>query len=95
VDVARQQWEEGHRRLQAEPSDRLHEQVEAVTEELRRRIGLTFTLTELVEEYETAERWAAEAVEERAPSPGWTRTVGLATDAAFHLYSRGAQDYVP
>ncbi len=95
VDIARQQWEEGHRRLQAEATERLHEQVEAVTDELRRRIGQTFTLEELADEYGHAERWAAEAVEERAPSPGWTGTVGLATDAAFHLYSRGAQDYTP
>ena len=35
------------------------------------------------------------AIEERAPSKGWARTVAIAGDAAFHAYSRGAQDYVP
>jgi hypothetical protein len=34
-------------------------------------------------------------VGERAPSKGWARTASLAGDAAFHAYSRGAQDYEP
>ena len=42
-----------------------------------------------------AERWVLQAVEERAPSKGWARTASLAADAAFHAYSRGAQDYEP
>nr|MBA2359613.1 hypothetical protein [Actinomycetota bacterium] len=51
VDVARYQWEEGSRRLEAEASDpdayeALMEQVAAVAEELRRRIGEHFTLEE-------------------------------------------------
>jgi hypothetical protein len=34
-------------------------------------------------------------VAERAPTPGWPRTVALAEDAAFHAYARGALDYKP
>jgi hypothetical protein len=100
VDLARQQWEEGHRRLERHRDEsgvyrRLLEQVEAVTEELRRRVGATFTLAELADCYRGAERWARDAVEDRAPAPGWPRSVVTAVDAAFHLYARGARDYAP
>ncbi len=73
----------------------LYRQLDAVTEELRRRVGATFTLAELAEAYGESERWVLQAVEERAPSRGWARTATLAADAAFHAYSRGAQDYEP
>ncbi len=73
----------------------LYRQLDAVTEELRRRVGATFTLAELAEAYAESERWVLQAVEERAPSRGWARTATLAADAAFHAYSRGAQDYEP
>jgi hypothetical protein len=71
------------------------EQVDVLTEELRRRIGQTFTLAELVAAYERAESWSREAIEERAPYPGWARTLSMVEDAAFHTYSRGARDYEP
>ena len=100
VEVARQQWEEGYRRLEAEAADarrpaQLLGQVEVLTQELRRRVGAGFTLAELAEHYPGADRWAAEVVQERAPSLGWARSVATAADAAFHLYSRGARDYRP
>jgi hypothetical protein len=100
VAVARQEWQEGHRRFEREVreegrSDVLHDQRDAVLEELRRRIGTTFTLAELVALYDGSERWLREVIEERAPSRGWVRTASLAGDAAFHAYSRQAQDYVP
>jgi hypothetical protein len=97
---ARQEWEEGHRRLQAESRDavareRLHAQVEVVVEELRRRIGQTFTLAELAEAYGGAERWVREAVSERAGTPGWPQNLALVAEAAFYAYARGATDYRP
>ena len=99
-DSARQEWEEGFRRLQEEQRDpaqyeRLMEQVEAVTEALRRRVGQTFTLAELVEAYSAADDWSREAVAERAAGPGWPRTLSTVEEAAFHLYQRGAVDYEP
>ena len=66
-----------------------------MTDELRRRIGGTFTLTELGAAYVSAEAWARLVVAERAPSPGWPKTLTVVIDAAFHLYSRGALDYEP
>ena len=49
----------------------------------------------IVDLYERAESWSREAIEERAPYPGWARTASLVEDAAFHLYARGARDYEP
>jgi hypothetical protein len=100
LETARQAWEEGNRRLLEEARDprrgeRLHAQVEVLTDELRRRVGQTFTLTELARVYATADDWAREAISERAATPGWAAAVSLATDAAFHLYQRGAVDYGP
>ncbi|MGH3071340.1 MAG: hypothetical protein ACRDNB_03600 [Gaiellaceae bacterium] len=100
VESARREWEEGHRRLheearrQAQP-ERLLAQVEAVTADLRRRVGGIFTLAELVEAYGRAEEWSRAAVAEHAPAPGWPRTLSLVEAAAFHAYARGAQDYSP
>ena len=98
--VSRSDWEQGYLRLLDEARDpvlgeRLHAQVEAVTAELRRRVGGTFTLRELAEAYVDSDRWAREAVFEHASAPGWPRTLSLVGDAAFHLYSRGALDYAP
>ncbi len=97
--LIRQEWEEGDRRLEAERSDRaryerLLQQVEIVTDELRRRVGQTYSLEELAAAYRDAERWAREAVEERAPSAGWPRDLALVLAAAFHAYQRGATDYL-
>jgi hypothetical protein len=97
--LIRQEWEEGNRRLEAERDDRaryerLLQQVEIVTDELRRRVGQTYSLDELAAAYRDAERWAREAVEEHAPSQGWPRDLALVLAAAFHAYQRGATDYL-
>ena len=97
---ARQEWEESHRRLEALARDRpryerLLEQVDSVTDELRRRIGQTFTLAELAEAYGGAERWSRDAVAATQPPPGWVSTLALVEGAAFHLYARGAVDFEP
>jgi hypothetical protein len=100
LEIARQEWAEGHRRLEAERAQparyrRLHAQVDAVTEQLRRRLGSVFTLEELASEYRRAEAWAPEAVAELPPAERWPAGLATATDAAFHLYSRGARDFRP
>jgi hypothetical protein len=96
--LVRQEWEEGDRRLEAERSDRrryetLLRQIDVVTEELRKQVGQTYTLAELAGADRDAERWAREAVQERAPSPGWPRDLALVLAAAFQAYRRGASDY--
>ena len=100
TETVRREWEEGHRRFETLARDpvagpRLLEQLEAVTDELRKRVGQTFTLTQLAGAYHEAERWTRAVIAERAPSPGWARTVALVEDEAFYLYQRGASDYLP
>ena len=100
LDIVRAEWEEGHRHLEERRSDpteyrRLHAQVDVLVEELRRRVGATYTLAQLADAYADAERWSRGAVEDRAPSPGWPRTLSLVESAAFYVYQRGARDYRP
>jgi hypothetical protein len=100
VELARQHWAEGHRRLvrTTEPGlqAQLHDQVEIVTAELRSRVGKTYTLADLAAAYDGADRWAYAAVEERSDDrPDWLSSASTAADAAFHMYARGARDYRP
>ena len=100
IEVARQEWEEGSRRLEASREDgrryrQLLELLELVLDELRKRIGQTYTLGELASAYGESERWARELLEERAPFPGWPRDLTVVLAAAFDAYQRGATDYEP
>ncbi len=101
VELARQHWAEGERRLvRTRARDpqlyaRMLDQVDVVTRELRARVGKTFTLAELAEAYGGADVWARAAVEDHAESPEWLSSASTASDVAFHLYSRGARDYRP
>ncbi len=100
VESARRDWEDAHRRLQEEvrdpaKADALNLQVDAVGEELRKRLGGRYTLGELANEYREAERWARDAVAEKAAISGWLGTLSIVEGAAFLLYSRGAVDYEP
>jgi hypothetical protein len=98
LETTRREWEDGNRRLQA--ADRsLHErllaEVGVVLEQLRRRVGQTFTLDELAAAYGDADRWVQEALVEAEPAPGWPARSTTVQEAAFYLYSRGAVDYRP
>jgi hypothetical protein len=100
LEVVRGEWEDGYRRfrdLSRDPlaADRLSMQLEVVTDELRKRVGQTFTLDDLAARYAAADEWVRDTVSERAPTPGWPRTLSIVQDAAFHLYQRGAVDYTP
>jgi hypothetical protein len=100
IEVARQEWGEGSRRLEAAREDgrryrQLLELLDLVLDELRKRIGQTYTLAELVTAYGEAESWARELLEERAPTPGWPRDLTLVLAASFDAYQRGAVDYEP
>jgi hypothetical protein len=60
LEVVRREWEEGYRRLEAASRDpvaaeRLHTQLDVVTDELRKRIGQTFALNDLALAYERAD----------------------------------------
>jgi hypothetical protein len=100
VESARRDWEDAYRRLEQaarEPgrAEWLRLQLEVVADELRKRVGSTFTLGELATEYRRADAWVRDVVSERAASPGWPLTLAMVEGAAFYVYSRGAQDYAP
>ena len=100
LEATRDEWEEGYRRLEADAGDRqryaqLLAELELVLDELRRRVGQTFTLDELAATYAGADHWVQDAVAEREPAPGWPARLTTVQDAAFHVYSRGAVDYRP
>ena len=100
VEVTRQEWAEGRRRLEAAREDgaryrQLLRLLELLLIELRKRMGQTYTLAELVAAYGEAERWGREVLEERATAPGWPRDLTLVLGAAFDAYQRGAIDYEP
>ncbi|HSC49760.1 MAG TPA: hypothetical protein VLD16_05795 [Gaiellaceae bacterium] len=100
LETTRREWEEGNRRLQAAAPDRtlyqrLLAEVEVVLDQLRRRVGQTFTLGELASAYGDSDRWVQEALQQAEPALGWPARTATVQDAAFHLYSRGAVDYKP
>lgn len=99
VELARGEWDDAERRLEGEARDAtryrgLLEQVELLVDELRRRVGQTFTLGELADVYADADRWSREALT-WSDRPGWPATQTLVQAAAFGRYARGAIDYEP
>ena len=89
------QWEEGRRTLQAieDPRERrlADRVVDALREELRRRIGPTFTAAELADLYGKGTDWAQQVAIDVAPTI--ESESQLLADAAFWLYLRGATDF--
>lgn len=89
------QWEEGRRALQAIEDSRQRRLadrvVDALREELRRRIGPTFTAGELADLYGQGTDWAQQVAIDVAPAiEGDAHSLA---DAAFWLYLRGATDF--
>ncbi len=89
------QWEEGWRRLQAIDEARARRLadrvVEAIREELRRRIGPTFMAADLAELYGRGTDWCLQVAIDVAPAAeGEAQSLA---DAAFWLYLRGAGDF--
>jgi hypothetical protein len=89
------QWEEGWRELQAiedTSQRRLADRVlAAVREELRRRIGPSFTAGELAELYGAGTDWCLQIAIDAAP--GVEGDAQSLADAAFWQYLRGAVDF--
>ena len=100
VEVARHEWQDGTRRLEAARDDarRYHQLLELlglIHDELRKRVGGTYTLDELAAAYSESEAWARELLDERATLPGWPRDLTTVLAAAFDAYQLGAVDYRP
>jgi hypothetical protein len=100
AELVRQEWAEGYRRFEAAREEprryrALHSQRDAITDQLRRRVGTRFLLDELVAEYRQSDPWARQLLFELPEEARWAPGLTTAVDAAFHLYARGAQDYRP
>jgi len=95
VENALFQWEDGWRALRAVDDVRRRRQadrvVDAIREELRRRIGPTFTAAELAELYGRGTEWCQQVAIEVGPSV--EDDAQALADAAFWLYLRGATDF--
>jgi hypothetical protein len=86
------QWRDGEQRLRAtdEPEQRrLELVVEALVEELRRRLGSSFGVGELAALYAEGTDWATDFVLRRRPGA----PASLVVDAAFARYAREAFDF--
>jgi hypothetical protein len=92
VENALFQWGHGERRLgdssELERAD-LEKVVEALVEELRRRLGSTFIVEELADFYASGTDWAAELASRRGAGMDAPHVV----DAAFARYARQASNY--
>jgi hypothetical protein len=102
LESARHQWDDGKRRLEAVGAEtaryrHLAALVDAVVDELRRRVGQTFTLADLARAYDGSEDWVRDVVARstRPRARAGIRDSALVQDAAFALYARGATDYTP
>ena len=98
LDNALFQWEEGHRRLRELSQDprlaaKLGRVVEAVRDELRRRIGPTFSASQLADLYGRGTDWCLEAARQASPLDAPDLDPQAIVDGAFHLHLRGATDY--
>jgi hypothetical protein len=92
LELARQQWQDGARRVAG--NRRLLEQVDHVVAALRQRVGQVFTMQELADQYDRADDWARDVVDDAFPDDP-PAEAGTVADAAFDVYSRGASDYRP
>jgi hypothetical protein len=98
LDNALFQWEEGARRLRELDSDprvalNARRAVDAIRDELRRRIGPTYSAQELADLYGRGTDWCLEAARRAAPMAAVDLDTQAMVDGAFFLYLRGAYDY--
>ena len=87
VENALFKWEEGERRVREAPA--LDRSAWLVLDELRRRLGGSFTIGELAEFYARDIDWAVELAARGAGAAD----ASYAVDAAFARYAREARDY--
>jgi hypothetical protein len=98
VESAIYQWEEGDRRVSElsrdpELSTILDRAVEAVRDELRRRIGPSFTAAELAELYSRGTDWCLAAARRTDPERASALDPQAVTDGAFWRHLRSASDW--
>ena len=95
-ETAAEQWEAGLRRLETAPFDErpvLEAVARRVQDELRRRLGSTFTTEELAELYDRGTGWVSDVAIATAPEAPFAWDVRVVGDAAFARYVRDAADF--
>jgi len=95
-ETALEQWQAGVRRLESAPFDErpvLDLVTRKVHEELRRRLGGTFTSDELADLYDAGTSWVSGVAIAAAPDAPFAWDVRIVGDAAFARYLREATDY--
>ena len=98
LDSALYQWEDGYRRLRDLSEDprqasRVNRAVEAIRDELRRRIGPTFSAAQLADLYGQGTDWCLEAARWAMPEEASELDPQAIIDGSFYLYLRGANDW--
>jgi len=96
VDTAIELWQDGQRRLQAADPDArplLERVVDAIVDELRRRLGGPFTTAELARAYEGGLDWALDVAMAAVPHDPRAWDADVAGNAAFARYVREATDF--
>jgi hypothetical protein len=92
LENALYQWRDGDRRLAATPEPAkadLELAVDAVVEELRKRLGSRFVLDELTDLYGEGTDWAIDVARRHAAGTDGAMVV----DAAFARYAREASNF--
>ena len=90
------EWAEGDRRLEASPPfarPARERVVRALVDELRRRLGIVFTVSELAELYATDTDWCLQVALAIAPEDPSAWDAQVVVDAAFYRYAREANDF--
>ena len=92
LENALTQWQEGERRLRQAAEQEgpdLERAVAVVHDELRRRLGSTFLVSELADLYSRGTDWA----EDLAHGSSAGTDTATVVDAAFGRYARSAADF--
>lgn len=90
------QWQDGQRRLHRLPAADLpflEPVIGRIVDELRRRLGGSFTAGELAELYHRGTDWCLELALAAAPERPGAWDSQMVTDAAFARYVREASDF--
>lgn len=95
-ELVQQEWQAGERRAAETPLPQriaVDRVVDELVAELRRRLGSTFTVDELVALYDHGTGWCLDLAYAIAPGAPWAWDPRTTADAAFARYVREAQDY--
>jgi hypothetical protein len=95
-ELAIQHWRAGEARLAAAPAEQrvaLERVTRAITDELRRRLGGSFTVDELAGLYEQGTSWCLDLAYATAPGAPFAWDGQVVADAAFGRYVREAADF--